>query len=159
LAQVSGAFNAVFIEGEACGSMMLYGRGAGGEPTASAVLGDVIDAARHLQSHSPAPAPIRSNPVEVIAIAELRSAFYLSIDVFDRPGVLATVAKLFGEHRISIRSMEQQGLGDEARLVFVTHEASEADMAATIAALRSLEVVQAVGGVLRVIVSDEEVEK
>ena len=159
LAQVSGAFNAVFLEGDACGSMMLYGRGAGGEPTASAVLGDVIDAARHLVAKSPSPAPIRSNPIELIGINELRSAFYLSIDVFDRPGVLATVAQLFGEHRISIQSMEQQGLGDEARLVFVTHEASEADMAETIADLRGLDVVQAVGGVLRVILSDEEAGK
>ena len=139
--------------------MMLYGRGAGGEPTASAVLGDVIDAARHLVAKSPSPAPIRSNPIELIGINELRSAFYLSIDVFDRPGVLATVAQLFGEHRISIQSMEQQGLGDEARLVFVTHEASEADMAETIADLRGLDVVQAVGGVLRVILSDEEAGK
>ena len=156
LAQVDGAFNAVFIEGEALGSLMLYGRGAGGEPTASAVLGDLIDAARHILAKSAGVAPLQSLPIDAVAIDALRSEFYLSIDVFDRPGVLASVAKLLGDHHISIRSMEQQGLGDEARLVFVTHEASEADMAATIAALRELEVVEAVGGVLRVIRSDEE---
>ena len=91
-----------------------------------------------------------------VGIDELRSAFYLSIDVADRPGVLATVATAFGDHRISIRSMEQVGLGDEARLIFLTHAATERDMAATLAALETLEVVDAVGGVLRVIGSDEE---
>jgi homoserine dehydrogenase len=89
--------------------------------------------------------------VAATPIDSLRSAFYLSLDAFDRPGVLASVASVFGEHQVSIRSMEQQGLGDEARLVFVTHEAAEADMAATIAALGKLEGVEAVGGVLRVV--------
>jgi len=151
LAQVAGAHNAVFIESAGAGSLMLYGQGAGGAPTASAVLGDVIDAARHLRAKTSAPAPIRSLPVAATSMDALRSAFYLSLDAFDRPGVLAAVASVFGEHRVSIRSMEQQGLGDEARLVFVTHEAAEADMAATIKALSELSSVEAVGGVLRVI--------
>jgi homoserine dehydrogenase len=151
LAQVAGAHNAVFIESAGAGSLMLYGQGAGGAPTASAVLGDVIDAARHLRAKTSAPAPIRSLPVAATSMDALRSAFYLSLDAFDRPGVLAAVASVFGEHRVSIRSMEQQGLGDEARLVFVTHEAAEADMAATIKALSELTSVEAVGGVLRVI--------
>jgi homoserine dehydrogenase len=151
LAQVNGAYNAVFVESEASGSLMLFGQGAGGAPTASAVLGDVIDAARHLRGASSSPAPVQSLPVTATPIDALSSAFYLSLDAFDRPGVLAAVASVFGEHRISIRSMEQQGLGDEARLVFVTHEANEADMAATIEALAALDVVEAVGGLLRVI--------
>ncbi len=155
LAQVGGAFNAVFIEGEEVGSLMLYGQGAGGVPTASAVLGDVIDAARHLVSGVAAPAPVRTLERVVVPLDDLRSAFYLSIDVFDRPGVLAVVAQVFGDHRISIRLMEQVGLGDEARLIFVTHEATERDMAATIDALAELEVVEAVGGVLRVVSSSE----
>jgi homoserine dehydrogenase len=157
LAQVAGAHNAVFIESAGAGSLMLYGQGAGGAPTASAVLGDVIDAARHLRAKTSAPAPIRSLPVAATSMDALRSAFYLSLDAFDRPGVLAAVASVFGEHRVSIRSMEQQGLGDEARLVFVTHEAAEADMAATIKALSELSSVEAVGGVLRVI-EDEGAE-
>jgi len=157
LAQVSGAHNAVFVESAGSGSLMLYGQGAGGAPTASAVLGDVIDAARHLRLKTSAPAPIRSLPVVATSMDALRSAFYLSLDAFDRPGVLAAVASVFGEHRVSIRSMEQQGLGDEARLVFVTHEAAEADMAATIKALSALDAVEAVGGVLRVI-EDERAE-
>jgi len=158
LAQVNGAYNAVFVESASSGSLMLYGQGAGGAPTASAVLGDVIDAARNLRAATSSPAPIRALPVSATPIDALRSAFYLSLDVFDRPGVLAAVASVFGEHRVSIRSMEQQGLGDEARLVFVTHEANEADMAATISALSGLEVVEAVGGVLRVIASEPGTE-
>ena len=156
LAAVGGAFNAVFIEGEASGPVMLYGQGAGGMATASAVLGDVIDAARRRLAGTCAPAPTATMRRTAVGIDELRSAFYLSIDVADRPGVLATVATAFGDHRISIRSMEQVGLGDEARLIFLTHAATERDMAATWAALETLEVVDAVGGVLRVIGSDEE---
>ena len=155
LAAVSGAFNAVFIEGAAAGSIMLYGPGAGGPPTASAVLGDVIVAARRRLAESAAPAPTASLERRVVPMAELTSAFYLSIDVADRPGVLARVATTFGDHGVSIRSMEQVGLGDEARLIFVTHVAKESSMAATIEALASLDSVDDVGGVLRV-VADEE---
>ena len=91
-----------------------------------------------------------------VVIDDLRSAFYLSIDVADRPGVLAAVATTFGDNRISIRSMEQVGLGDEARLIFLTHAATERDMAATWAALESVDAGDAVGGILRVIGSEEE---
>ena len=156
LAAVGGAFNAVFIEGEASGPVMLYGQGAGGKPTASAVLGDVIDAARHRLAGTSSPAPISTMDRAPVGIDELRSAFYLSIDVADRPGVLAVVATAFGDNRISIRSMEQVGLGDEARLIFLTHAATERDMAATLATLETVDAVDAVGGVLRVIGSEEE---
>jgi len=155
LAQVHGSFNAVFIEGLVAGSLMLYGRGAGGEPTASAVLGDVIDAARNSVAGVAFPAPERGLPRHVIDIDSLRSAFYISIDVFDRPGVLAAVANVFGDHNISIRSMEQIGLDNEARLIFLTHEATERDLAGTIKALGQLDVVDSVGGVLRVISSND----
>lgn len=155
LAAVSGAFNAVFIEGAAAGSIMLYGPGAGGPPTASAVLGDVIVAARRRLAKSAAPAPTASLEKRMVPLAELTSAFYLSIDVVDRPGVLARVATTFGDHDVSIRSMEQVGLGDEARLIFVTHVAKERAMAATIEALTRLDAVDDVGGFLRVITGEE----
>jgi homoserine dehydrogenase len=155
LAQVSGSFNAVFVEGMASGSLMLYGRGAGGMPTASAVLGDIIDVARNALAKTNAPAPSRELGRTVIDIASLRSAFYVSLDVADQPGVLAAVAKVFGDHNVSIRSMEQVGLGDEARLIFVTHEATERDFAATIDALEKMDVVDSVGGILRVIADEE----
>ena len=156
LAQVQGAFNAVFLEGAALGSLMLYGQGAGGLPTASAVLGDLIDAANHLLEGECSAAPRNAANLDAVPIEEMRSAFYLSLDAADRPGVLAAVAAVFGEHHISISSMEQHGLGDDARLVFVTHEASEADMAATLVVLEQLEVVRSTPGVLRVIAPEGE---
>ena len=154
LASVRGAFNAVFIEGAAAGELMLYGRGAGGAPTASAVLGDVIDAAHHLRTGSPARVPPRL-PARFRPDDDLYCAWYLSIDVVDRPGVLAAVAQVFGSHGVSIRSMEQVGLGDEARLIFLTHVARVGAVRRTIDELRHLDVVDRVGGVLR-IVGDED---
>jgi homoserine dehydrogenase len=154
LASVRGAFNAVFIEGAVSGELMLYGRGAGGGPTASAVLGDLVDAARNLRAGAPGPAPKRTS-ITVRPQAELRSAFYLSMDVADRPGVLAAVAKVFGDHRVSIRAMEQVGLNDEARLIFLTHLAREGDLLATLDELRLLKAVDRVSGVLRVIGEEE----
>ncbi len=150
LAAVRGAFNAVFVEGAVSGELMLYGRGAGGGPTASAMLGDLVDASRNLLAGAPAPAPKRTSTT-VRSQNELRSAFYLSMDVADRPGVLAAVAKIFGDHDVSIRAMEQVGLAEEARLIFLTHVAREGDLLATIDALRNLQAVDQVSGVLRVI--------
>jgi homoserine dehydrogenase len=150
LASVRGAFNAVFVEGAVSGELMLYGRGAGGGPTASAVLGDLVDAARNRRAGAPARAPKRTS-ITMRPQAELWSAFYLSMDVADRPGVLAAVAKVFGDHQVGIRAMEQVGLADEARWIFLTHPAREGDLLATIDQLRLLQAVDRVGGVLRVI--------
>lgn len=153
LAAVRESFNAVFIEGEAVGEVMLYGRGAGGMPTSSAVLGDLVDAAHNLRAgaagRTTVPQPARIHPVE-----ETSSQYYLSLEVADRPGVLAAVAGVFGEHGVSIRSMEQEGLGAEARLIFITHTALERDMQATLGALRDLDAVDRVGTLLRVIGSE-----
>ncbi|HVM02337.1 MAG TPA: homoserine dehydrogenase [Acidimicrobiales bacterium] len=150
LAAVRDSFNAVFVEGEAVGELMLYGRGAGGMPTASAVLGDLVDAAHNLRSRSSgrAGAPRKGR---FRAIDELSSQFYLNLDVVDRPGVLAAVAAVFGEHGVSIRSMEQEGLGDEARLVFITHRALERDVQATLHGLRHLDAVKRIGSLVRVV--------
>ena len=154
LAAVRGAFNAVFVEGAVSGELMLYGRGAGGGPTASAMLGDLVDASRNLLAGAPAPAPKRTSTT-VRDQNDMRSAFYLSMDVADRPGVLAAVAKIFGDHQVSIRAMEQEGLAEEARLIFLTHVAREGDLLATIDELRKLQAVDRVSGVLRVIGEDE----
>jgi homoserine dehydrogenase len=154
LASVRGAFNAVFVEGAVSGELMLYGRGAGGEPTASAVLGDLVDAARNLRAGAPAPAPARTS-IAFRPQPELRSAFYLSMDVTEGLGVLAAVAKVFGDHKVSIRAMEQVGWDDEARLIFLTHKAREGDLLGTIDELRLLQAVDRVGGVLRVIGEEE----
>jgi homoserine dehydrogenase len=154
LASVRGAFNAVFVEGAGSGEIMLYGRGAGGPPSASAVLGDLVDASRNRRAGAPAPAPKRTS-ISMRPQLDLRSAFYLSMDVADRPGVLAAVAKVFGDHQVSIRAMEQVGLADEARLIFLTHLAREGDLLATIDELRLLQAVDRVSGVLRVIGEEE----
>ena len=153
LASVRDSFNAVFVEGDASGELMLYGRGAGGRPTASAVLGDLIDAAVNL-SMGAASGPPPTAPARIHPIGELRTAYYLALEVIDRPGVLAAVAGVFGRHGVSIRSMEQEGLGDQARIIFITHVACEGDMRATLDDLRHLEAVRQVGSVLRVIADE-----
>jgi homoserine dehydrogenase len=150
LASVRDAFNAVFIEGSAVGQLMFYGRGAGGRPTASAVLGDVVDAAVNLRKGTHASIGTFA-PVTLAPIENLISEYHLNIEVNDQPGVLAAVANVFGTHNISIRSMEQEGLGAAARIVFITHEAMESDIQACLAALRKLPSVARIGTVLRVI--------
>jgi homoserine dehydrogenase len=150
LASVRDSFNAVFVEGEAVGQLMFYGRGAGGMPTASAVLGDLIDAAGNLRKGSHASIG-RLPRAEICPIDEVRSEYYLNLEVADRPGVLHSVAGVFAEHGVSIRSMEQEGLGDEARLVFITHEAPESAIQATLRDLGGLDAVDRITSMLRVL--------
>ena len=150
LASVRESFNAVFVEGDAVGQLMFYGRGAGGNPTASAVLGDLIDAAANLRKG--ASATIGSLPrAEIRPIDENRSEYYLNLEVADRPGVLHAVAGVFAERGVSIRSMEQEGLGDEARLIFITHDAVESAIQATLADLAKLDAVDRITSMLRVL--------
>ena len=150
LAGVRDAFNAVFIEGEAAGELMLYGQGAGGLPTASAVVGDLIDATRNLLAGTTAPAPDRQ-PAHLVPEADLEAGFYISLDVADRPGVLGAVTTTFGDNGVSIRSVEQEGGSAEARLVFVTHQAREGDVRATLDTLDGLDAVKRIGGVMRIV--------
>ena len=153
LAAVRDSFNAVFVEGDAVGELMFYGRGAGGFPTASAVLGDMVDAAVNRRKGSHASVGALGKAV-IRPIDEVESAYYLNLDVIDRPGVLAAVAGVFGRHAVSIRSMEQEGLGGEARLVFITHLAREAAVQATLRDLHHLDAVDRITSVLRVIGTD-----
>ena len=150
LAAVRDSFNAVFVEGDFVDSLMFYGRGAGGAPTASAVFGDVVDAARNLQTGTHGSLG-RLTTATVRPIDETRAEYLLGLDVADRPGVLHAVTGVFAAHDVSIRVAEQEGNGPDARLVFITHEAREADVQATVRALRELDVVRNVGGLLRVI--------
>ncbi|HEX2273572.1 MAG TPA: homoserine dehydrogenase [Acidimicrobiales bacterium] len=150
LASVRESFNAVFVEGAAAGELMFYGRGAGGRPTASAVLGDLVDAAVNLRQGTAA-GPAGLGRARIKPIDELSSQYYLTIDVVDRPGVLEKVAGVTARHGVSILKMEQVGLGDEARLVLVTHTAAERAVQATIHDLRQLDVVDRVGTLLRVV--------
>jgi homoserine dehydrogenase len=150
LAAVRESFNAVFIEGAAVGDLMLYGRGAGGRPTASAVLGDVIDAAANRRRGTHAGLGILGK-ARIRHIEELSSEYYVALEVVDRPGVLAAVAGVFGTHGISIKQMEQEGIGKDARLILITHTAVERAMQATLSDLRDLDVVDRVGSLLRVV--------
>ncbi len=150
LAAVRDSFNAVFIEAEAVGELMLYGRGAGGMPSASAVLGDLIDAAHNLRAggigRTTRPARAVMHPVD-----EICSQYYLSLEVADRPGVARDVFAVVADHDVSIRSMEQEGLGEEARLILITHLAPERAIQATLADLRNLDAVDRIGTLLRVV--------
>jgi homoserine dehydrogenase len=150
LASVRESYNAVFVEGDAVGSLMFYGRGAGGYPTASAVLGDVIDAAVNLSKGTHG-ALGSFGRAAIRGIDETSAEYLLSLDVADQPGVLHAVTGAFAEHGVSIRAAEQEGIGADARLVFITHHALEAAVQATVRSLRDLEVVRRVGGLLRVI--------
>ncbi len=150
LAAVGGAFNAVFVEAEAAGQLMFYGRGAGGEPTASAVLGDLVAVARNRVAGAAGAGPTVYAELPTRPIAETPTRYHVSLDVADVPGVLATVATEFARHDVSIATVRQDGHGDAATLVLVTHSAPDAALSATVAALRGMPVVRAVTSVLRV---------
>ena len=171
LASVRDSFNAVFVEGDAIGELMFLGRGAGGMPTASAVLGDLLDAAHNLTTGG-AGRSVALRRTRIRPIDDLHSAYYLTLQVADRPGVLHAVSGVLGQHQVSIRLMEQEGLpgpdgasgpadtaglslrqpGESgARLVFVTHPAYERNVQACLHDLRKLDVVERIGGLLRVV--------
>ena len=150
LASVRESYNAVFIEGDAVGSLMFYGRGAGGSPTASAVLGDVIDAAINLNKGTHGTLGTFGRAT-IRPIDETSAEYLLSMEVADQPGVLHAVTGAFARHGVSIRAAEQEGIGADARLVFITHEAKESAVQATVRELREMDVVRQVGGLLRVI--------
>ena len=150
LASVRDAFNAVFIEAASAGEMMFYGRGAGGAPTASAILGDVVAVARNLRSGGHGPRESTYADLEIRGIDQARTRYYVNLDVADRPGVLATVARAFSDNGVSIQVVRQEGHGDDAGLIVRTHLAQDGDLSRTIAALRSLDVVKQVVGVMRV---------
>ncbi|HEU5153016.1 MAG TPA: homoserine dehydrogenase [Iamia sp.] len=150
LAGVRDSFNAVFVEGAAVGDLMFYGRGAGGDPTASAVLGDLVDAAVNRVKGTAAAVGFGGR-ARIRPIDEQRSPFYLSLDVADRPGVLRAIAEVFERHDVSIRSMEQERIGADARIVLITHVAREADLRATVQDLGELPTVHEIGSVIRVV--------
>ncbi|MBL7493736.1 homoserine dehydrogenase [Frankia sp. AgW1.1] len=150
LASVREAFNAVFVEAEAAGQLMFYGRGAGGSPTASAVLGDLVAVARNRVAGRRGPGESAYADLPVLPMGETITSYHVNLDVTDKTGVLATVAGAFANHGVSIRSVRQDGRGDDASLVLVTHAAADAALAATVEDLRGLDIVRAVAGVLRV---------
>jgi homoserine dehydrogenase len=150
LGAVRGAYNAIFVEGPSVGELLFTGPGAGGEPTATAILGDVIDAARELLAGAQVAPRIRFAPGRVLDFTKVPTKWYLRLEVADRPGVLAQVAGAFGEAEVSIKSVWQEGRGDQATLLLVTHDAPEADQRRALESLRRLEVVGEVKAVIRV---------
>lgn len=150
LANVRESFNAVFVEGDAVGELMFYGQGAGGGPTATSVVGDIVEVARNLRDGGRAARSESRLSIPIRAFDDIRTQYYLLLEVADEPGVLAQIAAEFGEHDVSIASVWQEGHGDQAYLVIVTHLAREQDLQATLHALRGLSAVSDVASVLRV---------
>ncbi|MFI6363583.1 homoserine dehydrogenase [Nocardia sp. NPDC050630] len=149
LAAVTGAFNAVVVEAENAGRLMFYGQGAGGAPTASAVLGDLVMAARNKFFGGRAPGESVYAELPIAPIGDTPTRYHVNLQVADRPGVLAKVAGEFANHEVSISTVRQEGHGEGARLVVVTHHAAESALADTVAALAEMESVTSVTSVLR----------
>ena len=150
LASVSEAYNAVFVEAESAGRLMFYGAGAGGTPTASAVLGDIVAVARNRLAGTRGPDASTYAGLPVMPMGETLTRYHVSLDVDDKPGVLAPVAEAFARHDVSIEAVRQASRGAEAQLVIVTHTARDAALAATVRELEALPVVRAVASVMRV---------
>ena len=161
LATVNGAFNAVVVEAEAAGRLMFYGQGAGGAPTASAVMGDLVMAARNRVQGGRGPRESKYAKLPIAPIGFIPTRYYVNMNVADRTGVLSAVAAEFGKRDVSIAEVRQEGMVDEsgnpcgARLVVVTHQATDAALSETVAALADLDVVQSINSVLRMEGTDE----
>ncbi|AKL70248.1 homoserine dehydrogenase [Streptomyces sp. Mg1] len=154
LASVREAYNAVFVEAEAAGRLMFYGPGAGGSPTASAVLGDLVAVCRNKIAEATGPGESAYTQLPVSPMGDVVTRYHISLDVADKPGVLAQVATTFAEHGVSIDTVRQQGrpdgVGNEASLVVVTHRAPDAALSGTVEALRKLDTVRGVASIMRV---------
>lgn len=155
LAAVNGAFNAVVVEAEAAGRLMFYGQGAGGAPTASAVMGDVVMAARNRVQGGRGPRESKYAKLKIAPIGFIPTRYYVNMNVADRPGVLSAVAAEFSKREVSIAEVRQEGMVDDdgapcgARIVVVTHQATDAALSETVEALADLDVVQTINSVLR----------
>jgi len=150
LASVREAFNAVFVEAEAAGSLMFYGRGAGGAPTASAVLGDLVAVARNRMSGRRGPGESIYADLKVKQVSEAMTSYYISLQVADKPGVLAQISQKIADNNVSIQTVRQDGLENDAQLVIRTHKALEKDLAKTLEGLRNLDSVKEISDYMRV---------
>ncbi len=150
LATVKEAYNAVFVEAESAGRLMFYGAGAGGVPTASAVLGDLVAVVRNRLANTSVGEGAHDAGLPVHDMGKTITSYHVALDVIDRPGVLAKVAEIFADHDVSIRSVRQEGSGDDAQLVLVSHPAPDAALRSTVERLRGHEMVREVAGVMRV---------
>ncbi|OLT26709.1 homoserine dehydrogenase [Nocardiopsis sp. CNR-923] len=150
LASVKEAYNAVFVEAESAGRLMFYGAGAGGTPTASAVLGDVVAVARNRLAHTHVAEGAHDTGLPVHDMGHTITSYHVSLDVADRPGVLSKVAEVFADHGVSIKNVRQEGSGEDAQLVLVSHPAPDSALRSTVERLRGHELVREVASVMRV---------
>ena len=150
LAAIRGALNAVLVEGENINQLVFSGPGAGAAPTASAIIGDVLSACHQMASNQTNWYPLRSPKTGDKAMKDVYSSWFIRLSVKDEPGVLATIASLFGDNNVSIESVIQEGRGDNAELVLVTHEAAEEDLTGSIDSIANLESVSSVTSTIRV---------
>jgi homoserine dehydrogenase len=150
LASVRESFNAVFVEAQSAGQMMFYGKGAGGEPTASAVLGDLVAVARHRVSGGIGPKESDYADLKIAQIGQTKTRYLIRLNVADKPGVLESVAHVFASHQVSIQTVRQTGAGNKAELIVMTHSSTESSLSATVKDLKNLPAVTDVASVLRV---------
>ncbi len=150
LASVRNAFNAVYVESESAGQLMFYGRGAGGAPTASAILGDLVAVTRHRAYSTVGYGESDYADLDIAPVGEVKSQFFVRLHVADKSGVLASIAQVFASENISIQTVRQAGLGKDAELIVVTHSASEANLTACIKKLTDMDIVSKVESVIRV---------
>ncbi|MEK6648470.1 MAG: homoserine dehydrogenase [Actinomycetota bacterium] len=150
LAAVRDAFNAVFVEAESAGELMFYGRGAGGAPTASAVLGDVVAVARHRTGGALGPRESDYADRAIVPIGQIKTKYLIRLDVADKSGVLAAIAQVFASENVSIQTVRQTGRGADAELVVVTHNATEEALASTVKRLSQMDMVHSIESVIRV---------
>ncbi|MGJ4099516.1 homoserine dehydrogenase [Corynebacterium macclintockiae] len=149
LSSVSESYNAVFVEAESAGRLMFYGNGAGGSPTASAVLGDVVAVARNIVLGGRGPGESTYASLPIASFGEIRTRYHVDMQVDDRLGVLAEVASVFSEQGVSLKTVRQEGLNDGARLVVITHSAKERDLEETVEKLKQLDAVKRIDSVIR----------
>jgi homoserine dehydrogenase len=150
LASVRDSYNAVFIESASAGQMMFYGRGAGGEPTASAILGDLVAVSRNKLAGGSGPAESDYADRKIVKIGDTKTRYLIRLNVADKPGVLESVAHVFASHKVSIQTVRQSGAGDKAELVVMTHISKESALSATVKDLSKLDSVTDVASVIRV---------
>jgi homoserine dehydrogenase len=150
LASVRESFNAVFVEAKSAGQLMFYGKGAGGEPTASAILGDLVAVARHKVSGGIGPKESDYADLKIAKIGQTKTRYLIRLNVADKPGVLESVAHVFASHGVSIQTVRQTGAGDKAELIVMTHSSTESALSETVKDLSKLPAVTDVSSVLRV---------
>jgi len=150
LASVRDAYNAVFVEAESAGSLMFYGRGAGGAPTASAILGDVVAVARHIALNSVGQRETDYADRDIAPIETTKTKFLIRLEVADKAGVLAAIATTFANHGVSIQTVNQAGRNSDAEVTIVTHLATEGELKATVESLKAMEMVNKISSVIRV---------